>query len=141
MQVGRYVANSFIPRAVNRQLSGRADRAAAPFWMDPDGFANRGVAGAHRPRTGDPALRAQLVRALTDGMRQLLRYEDGNSKAHSIKSRVPFLTPDFATFVLSLPAEFVIDPAIRGRPYFAKPCGAWCPTRFWTVATIWDSRP
>ena len=109
VQVGRYVANSFIPRAVKRQLSGRADRAAAPFWMDADWFANRGVTGAHRPRTGDPALRAQLVRALTGGMRQLLRYEDRNSMAHSVESRVPFLTPDFANLVLSLPAEYVID--------------------------------
>jgi asparagine synthase (glutamine-hydrolysing) len=39
----------------------------------------------------------------------LLRYEDRNSMAHSIESRVPFLTPGLVRFVLSLPEEFIVD--------------------------------
>ncbi|MGZ3752552.1 MAG: FeoB small GTPase domain-containing protein, partial [Mucilaginibacter sp.] len=35
---------------------------------------------------------------------QLLRYEDRNSMAHSIESRVPFVEQDLIGFVLSLPA-------------------------------------
>ncbi|MEP6763217.1 MAG: asparagine synthase (glutamine-hydrolyzing) [Gemmatimonadaceae bacterium] len=108
-QVSRYVAKTFIPRAMKRQLSGFGDRAGAPFWMDANWFAQRGVTGAHRPRIGDPFLRGQLARALTGSLRQLLRYEDRNSMAHSVESRVPFLTPDFANLVLSLPAEYVVD--------------------------------
>lgn len=38
----------------------------------------------------------------------LLRYEDRNSMAHSIESRVPFLTPSLASFILSLPEEYLI---------------------------------
>ena len=38
----------------------------------------------------------------------LLRYEDRNSMAHYIESRVPFLTPDFAEFVLRLPEEHIL---------------------------------
>jgi asparagine synthase (glutamine-hydrolysing) len=39
----------------------------------------------------------------------LLRYEDRNSMAASIESRVPFLTPEFAEFVLRLPEQFVLS--------------------------------
>jgi asparagine synthase (glutamine-hydrolysing) len=38
----------------------------------------------------------------------LLRYEDRNSMAFSIESRVPFLTPELVNFVLSLPEEYLI---------------------------------
>ncbi len=39
---------------------------------------------------------------------QLLRYEDRNSMAFSIESRVPFLEADLVDFILSLPAELKI---------------------------------
>lgn len=52
----------------------------------------------------------QLHRALSvTSLPMLLRYEDRNSMAHSIESRVPFLTPDLAQFVFSLPEEFIIN--------------------------------
>ena len=41
-------------------------------------------------------------------MPALLRYEDRNSMAHSIESRVPFLTRSLAEFVFSLPERFLI---------------------------------
>lgn len=40
---------------------------------------------------------------------QLLRYEDRNSMAFSIESRVPFLEPELVTFILSLPARLKIN--------------------------------
>jgi asparagine synthase (glutamine-hydrolysing) len=40
----------------------------------------------------------------------LLRYEDRNSMAFSIESRVPFLTAELAQFLLSLPAKYLIAP-------------------------------
>ena len=40
----------------------------------------------------------------------LLRYEDTDSMAHSIESRVPFLTLPIVQFVLSLPEEYIISP-------------------------------
>jgi asparagine synthase (glutamine-hydrolysing) len=39
----------------------------------------------------------------------LLRYEDRNSMAWSIESRVPFLTPALAEHFLSLPEEYLIS--------------------------------
>ncbi|NIM99646.1 MAG: asparagine synthetase B, partial [candidate division Zixibacteria bacterium] len=39
----------------------------------------------------------------------LLRYEDRNSMAHSIESRVPFLTPALVNFLFALPEEYIIS--------------------------------
>lgn len=39
----------------------------------------------------------------------LLRYADRNSMAHSVESRVPFLTTNFAEFLLSLPPEYLLS--------------------------------
>lgn len=64
-------------------------------------------------------LQEQLYRATTQvSLPQLLRYEDRNSMAHSIESRVPFLTPDLATFIFSLPEEFMIGPEGTSKRIF-----------------------
>ena len=56
-------------------------------------------------------LRDRLYRTLTrTSLPMLFRYEDRNSMAWSIESRVPFLTPALAEFVLSLPEEYLISP-------------------------------
>ena len=39
---------------------------------------------------------------------KLLRYEDRNSMIHSIESRVPFLEPNMANFVFSLPESLLV---------------------------------
>jgi asparagine synthase (glutamine-hydrolysing) len=54
-------------------------------------------------------LRSSLKESVAGGLVSLLRFEDRNSMAHSIESRVPFLTKDFADFALSLPEEYLID--------------------------------
>src|SRR5262249_10139936 len=46
---------------------------------------------------------------LTTNLPMLLRYEDRNSMAHSIESRVPFLTAPLAEFVLRLPEDHLIS--------------------------------
>lgn len=55
-------------------------------------------------------LRGELYRSLMkDMLIALLRYEDRNSMAFSIESRVPFLTPELTSFMASLPEEYIID--------------------------------
>ncbi|MFM7311869.1 MAG: asparagine synthase (glutamine-hydrolyzing) [Cyanobium sp.] len=56
----------------------------------------------------------QLVAALRSamtgtGLAALLRHGDRNSMHWSVESRVPFLTPDLAEFVLSLPEEYLLS--------------------------------
>jgi len=55
-------------------------------------------------------LREELHRNLVENsLPQLLRYEDRNSMAYSIESRVPFLTPELAQFIFSLPEKYLIS--------------------------------
>jgi asparagine synthase (glutamine-hydrolysing) len=83
------------------------------------------------------------------GLRELLRYEDRNSMAHSIESRVPFLTPALAEFAAGMPDDYLIaadgtgklvlrrslrglvpDPILdrRDKIGFATPEAAWLRT-------------
>jgi asparagine synthase (glutamine-hydrolysing) len=50
----------------------------------------------------------------------LLRYEDRNSMAHSVESRVPFLTPTLINFIFSLPEEQIVDIEGNSKSVFRK---------------------
>jgi asparagine synthase (glutamine-hydrolysing) len=85
----------------------------APAWLDAGWFAERGVCLApakYGPGASREVLREQMHRLLTrTNLPMLLRYEDRNSMAHSIESRVPFLTPALAELTSSFPEEYLID--------------------------------
>ncbi len=48
----------------------------------------------------------------------LLRYEDRNSMASSVESRVPFLTPEIVEFCFSLPEAFLISDSAQTKTVF-----------------------
>ena len=81
-----------------------------PRWLTWSWFEERGVAThQHQQGHGQESLREELllsVESLT--LPQLLRYEDRNSMAHSIESRVPFCIAAVAELALSLPAEYLV---------------------------------
>lgn len=86
-------------------------RPLLPQVVDPDAVAGYTVrrSSAHSRRTRD-RLRDRLYADLTaDTLPALLRYEDRNSMAWSIESRVPFLTPAIASFCLSLPESYLVS--------------------------------
>lgn len=59
--------------------------------------------------TGNNLLREALYRSLTESsLPMLLRYEDRNSMAWSIESRVPFLTTRLVEFLLRLPESYLL---------------------------------
>jgi len=97
------------------QAGGKAllGRPSVPRWLNTGWFADRGVEpamDARSTRRGEQ-LRERLYRTLTEtSLPMLLRYEDRNSMAWSIESRVPFLTPALAEFHLALPEEYSISP-------------------------------
>jgi asparagine synthase (glutamine-hydrolysing) len=92
----------------------------------------------------------------------LLRYEDRNSMAFSIETRVPFLTPGLADAAYALPAEHLIDEhatsktvlraALRGlvpdeildrrdKIGFATPDSLWAPSlQGWLTDTLTSER-
>lgn len=83
-----------------------------PPWLSAAWLERSGVVRGSpipRPARAD-ALREMLHRTLTEtSLPMLLRYEDRNSMAYSIESRVPFLTPALAQFALSLPESYLVD--------------------------------
>jgi asparagine synthase (glutamine-hydrolysing) len=87
-----------------------------PAWLNASWFTKQhvqfGAAGtiSAASRSAD-LLRNHLHQTLVEtSLPMLLRYEDRNSMAHSIESRVPFLTPALAGFLLKLPEDYLIGP-------------------------------
>lgn len=102
-----------VPPALQSWVRPLVGQELTPAWLDAAWFRARGVRLTPAKYTytdGADVLRAQLRRATTwSSLPMLLRYEDRNSMAHSIESRVPFLTTALADFLLSLPEEYLVD--------------------------------
>jgi len=105
--VKRGIGTAVFNAAEARKPLGRS----GPNWINHDWFASHGVELVSLPdMIGEEALRSYLHFATTrTSLPHLLRYEDRNSMAFSVESRVPFLTPAFAEFMLSLPEHFLVD--------------------------------
>lgn len=93
-----------------------------PDWLNADWFLERKVQagelyGSQKTDVLRETLFGTLVRTTLPG---LLRYEDRNSMAFSIESRVPFLTPTLVDFVLSLPEEYIVAPDGTSKAVFRK---------------------
>ncbi len=92
-----------MPAAAQRML----ERWMMPAWLNAAWFRERGVALDGARRGVD--LRNELRQTVSvTSLPQLLRYEDRNSMASSVESRLPFLTPDLAEFLLKLPDDYIL---------------------------------
>ena len=113
-----------VPPAFQAPFRRLVGQELVPPWLNPDWFAERGVLTQPAKYTfGDSGevLREQLYRAVTQGsLPALLRYEDRNSMAHSIESRVPFLTPPLVQFLLTLPEGHLIDAQGSSKAVFRR---------------------
>jgi asparagine synthase (glutamine-hydrolysing) len=107
LRVPVYAAMFLWPRALQPLASG----LGPPRWLNARWLAEHGVSRGITPDRlyRKDGLRGQLCQGLmTAGLSELLRYEDRNSMAFSIESRVPFLTPALVNFALALPEEYLI---------------------------------
>ena len=68
-----------------------------PFQTSPEGHGRRLVERLRLMLTGS-------------GLSSLLRHGDRNSMRWSVESRVPFLTPGFVEFLLTLPESYMLSP-------------------------------
>jgi asparagine synthase (glutamine-hydrolysing) len=107
MRTGSY----FLPPSLRASLLKLIGMDLIPPWLKERWFKEHEVKIEPSARSfSREILREEMYRSL---MRQLLvvllRYEDRNSMAFSIESRVPFLTPELATFLSSLPEDYIID--------------------------------
>jgi len=83
-----------------------------PAWLNKAWFRDRDVTFSPNSSIGfgREHLRRRLLETMvSSSLPHLLRYEDRNSMAHSIESRVPFLTPAMAQFLLNLPEAYLIS--------------------------------
>jgi asparagine synthase (glutamine-hydrolysing) len=116
MQGGR----AFLPPSLHAALKRLVGIDQVSQWLEGKWFRERGVKVRETIGKGTPYLvREDLYRLLVQGeLCSLLRYEDRNSMAYSIESRVPFLTPKLVSFLYSLPEEFLIDDTGMGKRVF-----------------------
>lgn len=104
------VLGGFIPRRFKNHLRQLVKKELAPAWLNTSWFQEHGVEPSSATDSdGRETLKHMLCRTLTEtSLPQLLRYEDRNSMAFSIESRVPFLTHSLARFILALPEEYIV---------------------------------
>lgn len=101
-----------VPQAWHRAARAVVREPVVPPWLRSD-WVDTNVQQVVRDRTGVKnrrhALREYMAHQLTvSSLPALLRYEDRNSMAYSIESRVPFLTPAIAEFLFALPDDEVL---------------------------------
>jgi len=115
-----------LPAGLKDKARSLVGEELVPDWLNGRWFADRGVqprslrCGQHRSRSSD-VLREQLYQILTEtSLPMLLRYEDRNSMAFSIESRVPFLTPALVNFVFSLPEAYLMGSDGLGKAVFRR---------------------
>lgn len=115
-------ADYFMPQWLQGPMRYWVGKDLVPHWLNAAWFAERGVV----PRSlnagrSKEVLRDHLFRDLSEtSLPHLLRYEDRNSMAFSIESRVPFLTPELMNFVFSLPEDYIISRDGTSKAVFRK---------------------
>lgn len=124
MMLPYFVRRGKVLPARLRQLASRAGllEGSTLTALNNEWFADRGAipwryANGRRRDILQKTLHDTLVET---SLPMLLRYEDRNSMAHSIESRVPFLTTTLVEFILALPEEYLIAPDATSKAIFRR---------------------
>lgn len=127
MTAAKYLANGLLPNSV-RDLIRRSQGMthSAPEWLDTEVLSCRPVNpfslfDEMKTASVQGCSRIQLTSAT---LQMLLHWEDRNSMAHSIESRVPFLDYRLVEFVLGLPDEYKIANGVTKKVLRAGMSGA-----------------
>ena len=107
LELAAYLAPAGLVRAAKRVAGLHAASAA----LNRDWFRARNASPDLPGRPGGAdRLRSELWHSVrVSSLPMLLRFEDRNSMAHSVESRVPFLTTHLAETIFSLPEELLVD--------------------------------
>ena len=119
--VGVGGAAFLLPTQIQEPMRRLVGKEMAPAWLNVNWFRAHGVIPKPLNYTvrDRETLRRSLYESLTSvALPSLLRYEDRNSMAFSIESRVPFLTPSLADFVYALPESYIIAPDGTSKSVF-----------------------
>lgn len=105
----KYLANAVLPEFLRDGLRRQVGKSSAtPVWLDVERlgclpvnpFLGLGAAGADTIRD------LSIAQLTSSNLQMLLHWEDRDSMAHSIESRVPFLDYRLVEFVVGLPDEY-----------------------------------
>lgn len=113
----RYTAPHLLPAAVfdwGKRHAGYSHQA--PGWLNLGAIDARPASPFHTSGAFDGSVQSMSVSQLTaSNLQMLLHWEDRNSMAHSIESRVPFLDYRLVEFVVGLPDEFKLFRGVTKR--------------------------
>lgn len=122
----RQLIRELIPKSIIPLAHRCVGRPPFPQWLDKEALLQQHVTFAsNEDRLSIFSVGGRLKQALAsqliwNGLPSLLRHSDRNSMAHSIESRVPFLTRELAEFCLSLPEEHLIGTNCRSKNVFRE---------------------
>jgi asparagine synthase (glutamine-hydrolysing) len=112
----------FVPASLQEPLRRCVHKDLMPTWLNRTWFRERAV--IPKPlssRRGREILRGALYHTfVTSSLPHLLRYEDRNSMAFSVESRVPFLTPNIVAFMFAVPEDYLIASDGTTKAIFRK---------------------
>jgi asparagine synthase (glutamine-hydrolysing) len=104
------VAAGLVPGRRLQNMRGLMRCLVKQPWLDEHWFARNGGGAGWVAWDGRGSLSEALAATFAStNLPSLLRYEDRNSMAHSIESRVPFLTRPLVEFIFALPEQFLIS--------------------------------
>lgn len=110
-----HTVHEFVPHWLTPLARQCVGRSPNPNWLDTQALQDAGVRlFVHDIRKQLYPTREKLKQTLAYhltwfGLPHLLRHGDRNAMAHSIESRVPFLTKEMADFCMSLPEHYLVD--------------------------------
>lgn len=114
----QYLGNAILPRGLRDELRRRVGKTSqSPGWLDlgrlgcvpQDPFESTGAVGADTVRD------LSIAQLTASNLQMLLHWEDRDSMAHAIESRVPFLDYRLVEFVIGLPDEFKLSGGVTKR--------------------------
>lgn len=112
-----YMANVLLPQGAKdilRRVAGRAH--SSPAWLNMSALGAEPTDPFAKLGGYTNTIRSLSMAQLTaTNLQMLLHWEDRNSMAHSIESRVPFLDYRLVEFVLGLPDEYKLSCGITKR--------------------------
>jgi asparagine synthase (glutamine-hydrolysing) len=107
----RQAIKLLLPPGMRQTLDRWRGLDGLPHWLNGAWVKGQDLRPWPQPDADEPdRLREMLRHTLTTtSLPPLLRYEDRNAMSVSIESRVPFLTSELVSFVLSLPEEHLLS--------------------------------
>ncbi|MBF0547093.1 MAG: asparagine synthase (glutamine-hydrolyzing) [Candidatus Riflebacteria bacterium] len=122
-QIFQFACQKLLPVSFLSFSKWLVNKNQIPGWLNKNWFSSHGIdfKKYFHKNSITKCLRDALEESISFSMLpHLLRYEDRNSMAFSIESRVPFLTKDFVSFLLSLPEEYIIGKDGENKKVFRE---------------------